>query len=150
MLRRPAAKKPIELPKGYKPSEKEEYMNPLQLEYFRQKLLKWKEDLLRESEDTLASIVEETADTYGTAGDEVDRANDEAIKQLELRTRERERKLITKIDEALSRIEDGSFGYCEINGGPIGLKRLEAKPTATMSVEAQEEHEAQEKMYNNG
>jgi DnaK suppressor protein len=150
MFKKNASKPQIELPKGYRPSEKEEYMNPVQVEYFRRKLLKWKEELVKESEGTLQAIVEETADTYGTAGDDVDRANDEAIKQLELRTRDRERKLISKIDSALARIEDGSFGYCEITGEPIGLKRLEAKPTATMSVAAQEEHEAREKMYNNG
>lgn len=139
----------IILPEGYKPSEDEEYMNPMQLEYFRQKLLKWKEELLAGSESTLKSLNEETNDTYSSAGDEVDRANDEALKQLELRARDRERKLISKIDSALKRIEDGTFGYCEITDEPIGLKRLEARPVATMSVEAQEEHETKEKLYNN-
>jgi DnaK suppressor protein len=137
----------IELPKGYKPSQTEKYMNPMQLEYFRRKLMTWKADLLKDSADTLAEIKQGTADTYGSAGDDVDRANDEAAKQLELRVRDRERKVIGKIDEALARIDDGSYGYCEITGEPIGLKRLEAKPTATMSVEAQEEHEAMEKQF---
>ena len=138
----------IELPPNYKPSEDEEYMNPMQLEYFKRKLLKWKEELLQGSEETLKSLTEETGDTYSSSGDEVDRANDEALKQLELRARDRERKLITKIDAALKRIEDGTFGYCEITDEPIGIKRLEARPVATMSVEAQEEHETKEKLYN--
>lgn len=142
-------KKKIELPPGYVPSEDEEYMNPMQLEYFRQKLLNWKEELLHGSEETLKILTEETSDTYSVAGDEVDRANDEALKQLELRARDRERKLISKIDAALKRIDDGTFGYCEITDEPIGLKRLEARPVATMSVEAQEEHETKEKLYNN-
>jgi DnaK suppressor protein len=137
----------VALPKGYKPSEKEEYMNPLQLEYFHQKLLAWRRELVADSRDTLKSLVEETADTYGAAGDEVDRANDEALKQLELRTRDRERKLIKKIDEALERIANGEYGYSEISGEPIGLKRLEAKPTAGMTMEEQKEHEAREKLY---
>ena len=140
-------KERVELPKGYKPTEKEKYMNPMQLEYFRRKLLAWRAELLKESADTLADIKQGTADTYGSAGDDVDRANDEAAKQLELRVRDRERKVIGKIDEALGRIDDGTYGYCEITGEPIGLKRLEAKPTATMSVEAQEEHEAMEKQF---
>lgn len=139
----------IELPPDYKPSEDEEYMNPMQLEYFKQKLLKWKEELLQGSEETLKTLTEETGDTYSSSGDEVDRANDEALKQLELRARDRERKLIAKINAALKRIEDGTFGYCEITDEPIGLKRLEARPVATMSVEAQEEHETKEKLYNN-
>ncbi|MBD5405238.1 RNA polymerase-binding protein DksA [bacterium] len=141
--------KNIELPPNYKPSEDEEYMNPMQLEYFKRKLLTWKEELLQGSEETLKTLTEETGDTYSSSGDEVDRANDEALKQLELRARDRERKLISKIDAALKRIEDGTFGYCEITDEPIGLKRLEARPVATMSVEAQEEHETKEKLYNN-
>ena len=137
----------VELPKNYKPTVGEDYMNPMQLEYFRRKLLIWKTELLQDSADTLAEIKQGTADTYGSAGDDVDRANDEAAKQLELRVRDRERKVIGKIDEALVRIADGSYGYCEITGEPIGIKRLEAKPTATMTVEAQEEHEAREKQF---
>ena len=115
--------KNIELPPNYKPSEDEEYMNPMQLEYFKRKLLTWKEELLQGSEETLNTLTEETGDTYSSSGDEVDRANDEALKQLELRARDRERKLISKIDAALKRIEDGTFGYCEITDEPIGLKR---------------------------
>ena len=137
----------ITLPKGYKPTLKEEYMNPFQLEYFRQKLAAWKNDLIAASEGTLASIVEATADTYDSAGDDVDRANDEAAKQLELRTRDRDRKVISKIDEALARIADKTYGYSEISGEPIGLKRLEARPVATMTLEEQEEHEAHEKLF---
>jgi DnaK suppressor protein len=144
---RKQAEAAMELPKGYKPSEKEEYMNPAQLEYFRRKLLSWRGELVEDSKDTLKAIVEETANTYGSAGDEVDRANDEALKQLELRTRDRERKLIRKIDEALDRIASGDYGYSEISGEPIGLKRLEAKPTAEMTMEEQKEHEAREKLY---
>ena len=139
----------IVLPKGYKPSESEEYMNPMQLAYFKKKLLDWKKSLLEGSQNTIKTLVEETSDTYSAAGDDIDRANDEALKQLELRARDRERKVIAKIDSALKRIEDGTFGYCEITDEPIGLKRLEARPIATMTVEAQEEHEAKEKMYNN-
>ncbi len=123
-------------------------MNPMQLEYFKRKLLKWKDELLQGSEETLKNLTEETGISYSSSGDEVDRANDEALKQLELRARDRERKLIAKIDAALKRIEDGTFGYCEITDEPIGIKRLEARPVATMSVEAQEEHETKEKLYN--
>lgn len=139
----------IVLPDNYKPSEKEEYMNPMQLAYFKKKLLDWKNELIQGSQNTIQTLVEETTDTYSIAGDDVDRANDEALKQLELRAKDRERKLINKIDAALKRIEDGTFGYCEITDEPIGLKRLEARPVATMTVEAQEEHETKEKMYNN-
>ncbi len=139
----------IVLPDNYKPSEKEEYMNPMQLAYFKKKLLDWKNELIEGSQNTIQTLVEETNDTYSIAGDDVDRANDEALKQLELRAKDRERKLINKIDAALKRIEDGTFGYCEITDEPIGIKRLEARPVATMTVEAQEEHETKEKMYNN-
>lgn len=138
----------IVLPEGYKPSENEEYMCPMQLAYFRKKLLDWKSELIAGSQNTMKTLVEETSGTYGTAGDDIDRANDEALKQLELRTRDRERKVMTKIDAALKRIDDGTFGYCEITDEPIGLKRLEARPIATMTLEAQEEYEAKEKMYN--
>ena len=139
----------IVLPDNYKPSEQEEYMNPMQLAYFKKKLLDWKNELIEGSQSTIQTLVEETNDTYSIAGDDVDRANDEALKQLELRAKDRERKLINKIDAALKRIEDGTFGYCEITDEPIGTKRLEARPVATMTVEAQEEHETKEKMYNN-
>jgi DnaK suppressor protein len=122
-------------------------MNPMQLAYFQRKLLSWRAELLQESEETRRELVEETENTYGTAGDDVDRANDETMKQLELRARDRERKLLAQIDAALGRIEDGTFGYCDITGEPIGLARLEARPIAMRSVEAQEEHENMEKVY---
>ena len=137
----------IVLPEGYHPSEDEEYMCPRQLAYFRKKLLDWKAELLAGSEDTMNNLAGDGM--LSTSGDDIDRANDEALKQLELRTRDRERKVIAKIDSALKRIDDGSFGYCEITDEPIGLKRLEARPIATMTVEAQEEHERNEKLYNN-
>lgn len=132
------------LPPDYKPSEDEEYMNELQLEYFRQKLQNWKKSLLAQSKDTLDELV-----TQGGLNqpDQNDRASLEADKALELRTRDRARKLIGKINEALKRIEDGEYGYCEDTGDPIGLPRLEAKPTASLSIEAQERHERMEKTY---
>lgn len=137
----------INIPENYKPSEEEEYMSPLQLAYFRRKLLNWKDELIAGSNDTMKSLIAETEGVYSIAGDDVDKANDEALKQLELRVRDREAKVMLKIDAALKRIDDGSFGYCEVTGDPIGLKRLEAKPIATMTVEAQEEHEAKEKLF---
>ena len=128
----------------YKPSENEEYMNELQLEYFRQKLVNWKKSLLAQSKDTLDELV-----TQGGLNqpDQNDRASLETDKALELRTRDRARKLISKINEALQRIEDGEYGYCEDTGEPIGLARLEARPIATLSIEAQERHERMEKTY---
>ena len=131
------------LPADYVPSPKEPYMNSLQLEYFRQKLLRWREELLHESEETLHHLQEEDHNEP----DITDRATTETNRALELRTRDRARKLIAKIDEALARIEDGSYGYCEETGEPIGLARLEARPIATLSVEAQERHERLEKTY---
>ncbi len=132
------------LPPDYKPSEDEEYMNELQLEYFRQKLVNWKKSLLAQSKDTLDELV-----TQGGLNqpDQNDRASLETDKALELRTRDRARKLISKINEALQRIEDGEYGYCEDTGEPIGLARLEARPIATLSIEAQERHERMEKTY---
>ena len=127
----------IVLPPDYKPSENEEYMNEMQLEYFRKKLLEWKKSLLEQSKDTLDDLKQ----------DQIDRASLEADKALELRTRDRARKLISKIDEALKRIEDGSYGYCEETGDPIGVDRLEVRPVATLSIEAQERHERMEKTY---
>ncbi len=129
------------LPANYKPSEDEPFMNPKQQEYFRQKLLKWRADLLRESAETLNNLQAEPLDD----SDMVDRAVHEADMARELRTRDRERKLITKIDAALQRIEDGTYGYCEETNEPIGVKRLEARPIATLSLEAQERHERLEK-----
>ena len=132
------------LPPDYKPSENEEYMNELQLEYFRQKLVNWKKSLLAQSKDTLDELV-----TQGGLNqpDQNDRASLETDKALELRTRDRARKLISKINEALQRIEDGEYGYCEDTGEPLGLARLEARPIATLSIEAQERHERMEKTY---
>jgi len=127
----------------YRPSEDEPFMNERQLEYFRNKLLIWKDEILRESRETIGNLQAETENHP----DLVDRASSEADRALELRTRDRQRKLIAKIDEALRRIEDGSYGYCEETGEPIGLPRLEARPTATMSLEAQERHERRERVH---
>jgi DnaK suppressor protein len=127
----------------YRPSEDEPFMNDRQLEYFKNKLLAWKEEILRESRETVAHLQKETENHADLA----DRASSEADRALELRTRDRQRKLISKIDQALRRVEDGSYGYCEETGEPIGLARLDARPTATMSVEAQERHERRERVH---
>lgn len=127
----------VELPEGYKPSPDEPYMNPMQLEYFRRKLLKWREELVEESRQTLDHLRSEVRDV----GDEAERATRESENALELRTRDRYRKLIAKIDAALRRIEDGTYGYCDETGEPIGLERLEARPIATLSLDAQERRE---------
>jgi DnaK suppressor protein len=133
----------ITLPPDYRPSETEEFMNPLQQAYFRQKLLRWRQDLLREAGDTLASLSK-----GGIAeADLTDRASVETDRALELRTRDRARKLISKIDQALERIANGSYGFCEESGEPIGLRRLEARPIATLSIEAQERHERMERVH---
>jgi len=133
----------ITLPPDYKPSDKEPFMNTRQLEFFRRKLLAWRVELLKESEETLESLQEGGLQEPDIA----DRASAEMERSLELRTRDRARKLISKIDAALSRIEDGSYGYCEETGEPIGLKRLDARPIATLSVEAQERHERMERTH---
>ena len=127
----------------YRPSEDEEFMNERQLEYFKQKLLNWKEDILRESRETLAHLQTETENHPDLA----DRATSETDRALELRTRDRQRKLISKIDAALRRIDNGEYGYCEMTGEPISLKRLDARPIATMTLEAQEKHERREKVH---
>jgi len=132
-----------DLAEGYRPSEDEPFMNERQLEYFRRKLLKWKDDILRESRETLTHLQSETENHPDLA----DRASSETDRALELRTRDRQRKLISKIDEALRRIEDGSYGYREETGEPIGLARLEARPIATLSLEAQERHERRERVH---
>ena len=129
--------------KDYKPSEKEEYMNEKQLAYFRQKLLSWREELIAESQETINNLKEEN----WQEPDLSDRASLETEAGVELRTRNRYLKLIGKIDAALRRIEAGTYGYCEETDEPIGLKRLEARPIATMTVEAQERHEKMEKQY---
>ena len=128
---------------GYRPSEDEPFMNDRQIEYFRQKLLNWKEDILRESRETLSHLQTETENHPDLA----DRASSETDRALELRTRDRQRKLISKIDEAIRRLDDGSYGYCEETGEPIGLARLEARPIATLSLEAQERHERRERVH---
>jgi len=137
------AKKPVKLPAGYKPSLKEDYMNEMQLEYFKQKLLAWRQELLDESRETLEHLKEEN----WHEADIADRASIETEAGVELRTRNRYLKLISKIDAALRRIDTGDYGYCEETGDPIGIKRLEARPIATLSIEAQERHEKMEKQY---
>ena len=132
----------IVLPADYRPSDDEPFMNERQREYFRRKLKDWKEDIRKESRETVASLQEETVQH----ADLTDRASHESDRALELRTRDRQRKLIAKIDSALRRIEEGEYGFCEVTGEPIGLGRLIARPIATMTVEAQEAHERREKV----
>ena len=132
------------IPKNYKPTQKEKFMNAKMKEYFRQKLVSWKKDLLKESSQTLNNLQNENE----AKPDITDRASEEIDRSFELRTRDRERKLINKIDAALQRIEDGSYGYCDETGDPISIKRLEARPVATLSLEAQEMHEKAEKRIN--
>lgn len=127
----------------YRPTEDEPFMNPRQREYFRQKLENWKEEILKESRETLDNLQEESQNHPDMA----DRASSESDRALELRTRDRQRKLISKIDAALKRIEDGTYGFCEETGDPIGIARLDARPIATLSLEAQEMHERREKVY---
>ncbi len=133
----------VSLPPDYRPMDDEEFMNPVQAEYFRQKLLHWRLELLREANGTLASLSEGGI----READITDRASVETDRALELRTRDRARKLISKIDQALGRIENGTYGYCEESGETIGIRRLEARPIATMSVEAQERHERMERVH---
>jgi len=128
---------------AYRPTEDEPFMNERQTEYFKQKLLDWKDDILRESRDTVIHLQSETENHPDLA----DRASSETDRALELRTRDRQRKLISKIDDALRRIEEGAYGYCEETGEPIGLARLEARPIATLSLEAQERHERRERVH---
>lgn len=129
--------------KEYRPSEDEPFMNERQLEYFRAKLLAWKEEILEESRSTIATLQQDTV----AEADLADRATSETDRSIELRTRDRQRKLIAKIDAALRRIEDGAYGYCEETGEPIALSRLEARPIATLSLEAQERHERRERVH---
>ena len=128
---------------GYRPFEDEPFMNSRQKDYFRRKLMSWKEEILREARETLSNLQTDT-ENHPDLGD---RATSEADRALELRTRDRQRKLISKIDAALRRIEDGSYGYCEDTGEPIGLARLDARPIATLSLEAQERHERRERVH---
>lgn len=129
------------LPKGYTPSESEKYMNAKQMEYFRQKLLEWKADIIQETKGTISNLQSESE----AHPDTIDRASAVADRHLELRSRDRQRKLIGKIDSALSRIEHGTYGFCKETGDEIGLARLEARPIATLSIEAQEMHERGER-----
>ncbi len=131
------------LPDDYRPAEDEPFMNPRQLEYFRRKLIAWKEEILLETQKTLEELQREDDKLI----DPADRASKEAERALELRTRDRQRKLIAKIDAALRRIDEGTYGYCEETGKPISLKRLEARPIATLCLEAQERHERKEKVF---
>lgn len=131
----------VDLPKGYKPSEDEEYMCQEHLEYFRRKLLQWREDLIEESQETINNLRGEVRDV----GDEAERASRETENSLELRTRDRYRKLLNKIDQALARIDEGEYGYCEETGEEIGLARLEARPIATLCLDAQERWELKQK-----
>ncbi len=133
----------IILDPDYRPSEDEPFMNEKQRAYFRKKLTMWKEDIIRQTRETLAGLHEDSTQHADLA----DRATSETDRALELRARDRQRKLIAKIDAALARIEDGSYGYCEETGEPIGLKRLDARPIATLSLEAQERHERRERVY---
>jgi DnaK suppressor protein len=134
---------PLILPPDYRPSDDEEFMGPLQVEYFRQKLLRWRAELLADSAETLRSLQEESL----LKPDLTDRASLETERAIELRTRDRERKLISKIDAALSRLDTGTYGYCEETDEPIGIRRLEARPIATLSIEAQERHERMERTH---
>ncbi len=127
----------------YRPTDKEPFMNERQREYFRLKLLAWKEDIMREAKETLQHLQDESTNH----SDFADRASSETDRAIELRARDRQRKLIAKIDAALQRIEDGTYGYCEETGEPISLKRLDARPIATLSIEAQERHERRERVY---
>ena len=133
----------VSLPDDYRPSESEPFMNGLQKAYFRRKLQTWREDILRQTRETLEGLTAETVQYPDLA----DRATSETDRSLELRARDRQRKLIAKIDAALARIEDGTYGYCEDTGEPIGLRRLEARPIATLSLEAQERHERRERVH---
>ena len=137
------ANKVIKLDPGYRPTAEEPFMNDRQREYFRRKLINWKEEILRDAEETLTAMQSDTE----THPDLVDRASSEGDRAIELRARDRQRKLIAKIEAALNRIADGSYGFCEETGEPISLQRLDARPIATLSLEAQERHERREKIY---
>ncbi|MEE9388342.1 MAG: RNA polymerase-binding protein DksA [Paracoccaceae bacterium] len=131
------------LPDDYRPAENEPFMNERQVEYFRRKLNDWKSDLLDDSKNTIETLQDGTRNIP----DDADRASEETDRALELRTRDRQRKLVSKIDAALRRVDEGEFGYCSVTGEPISLKRLDARPIATMSLEAQEKHERREKIH---
>jgi DnaK suppressor protein len=134
---------PAEKTKNYRPSDKEPFMNERQRDYFRARLLDWKDDIIKETRDTLQHLQDENQNHSDLA----DRASSETDRAIELRARDRQRKLIAKIDAALQRIDEGTYGFCEETGEPIAIKRLEARPIATLSVEAQERHERRERVY---
>lgn len=136
-------KQELFLPADYSPADDEPFMNDRQLEYFRRKLVAWKDELLEQSAETLEGLQE----SGRSVPDVADRASEETDRALELRTRDRQRKLVAKINAALRRIENGEYGYCEMTGEPISLKRLDARPIATMTLEAQEKHERREKVH---
>ena len=138
-----AMKAEVFLPDDYRPAEDDPFMNDRQLEYFRRKLLMWKQELLSQSSETIENL----QDSARNVPDLADRASEETDRALELRTRDRQRKLVAKIDAALRRIDNGEYGYCEMTGEPISLKRLDARPIATMTLEAQEKHERREKVH---
>lgn len=142
-MEKAAMKAEVFLPDDYRPAEDEPFMNDRQLEYFRRKLIIWKQELIDQSAETLDNLTESARNVPDLA----DRASEETDRALELRTRDRQRKLISKIDAALRRIESGEYGYCEMTGEPISLKRLDARPIATMTLEAQEKHERREKVH---
>ena len=133
----------VKLPNNYRPSEKEKFMSPRQREFFRRRLSGWRDEIMRDAQGTIQSLQEDE----GQAPDIADRATTESERSIELRTRDRQRKLVGKIDAALGRIEEGSYGYCDDTGEPISLKRLEARPIATLSIETQERHERRERAY---
>jgi DnaK suppressor protein len=133
----------INLGEGYRPTDEEPFMNERQRDYFRRKLVAWKDEILREASDTITTLQSESDNHPDIA----DRASSETDRAIELRARDRQRKLISKIDQALARISDGSYGYCEETGEPIGLRRLDARPIATLTIEAQERHERRERIY---
>ena len=143
ILERAAMKPEVFLPEDYRPAEDEPFMNDRQLEYFRRKLITWKNELLSQSAETIDNLQESARNVPDIA----DRASEETDRALELRTRDRQRKLVSKIDAALRRIDNGEYGYCEMTGEPISLKRLDARPIATMTLEAQEKHERREKVH---
>ena len=136
----------VKLPKGYKPKKTEEYMSPKQQQYFREKLMNWRDELVEESRETMSNLREEVRDV----GDEAERATRETENSLELRTRDRYRKLIKKIDQALHRLDEGEYGYCEETGEEIGLARLEARPIATLCLDAQERWELRQRQIGDG
>jgi len=136
-------KQEVFLPEDYRPAEDEPFMNDKQTEYFRRKLVDWKNDILTDSKDTIEGLQDNTRNIPDVA----DRASEETDRALELRTRDRQRKLVAKIESALRRIDEGEYGYCEVTGEPISLRRLDARPIATMSLEAQERHERREKVH---